>query len=160
MLDKRRYSKYKFYEQYLRMIRYYEKLLKITKKRVYSPFTNNETDILYSFFINCYHLKDWIINDPFLGINSQIVEDYVNENDNLCICADICNGLKHLKLKRPRYQRDARLGKQVHTTIHRGDETLEERRFIVETGGKPSDGTYFAMNCIALWEQFVEQDIR
>ena len=160
MTSKRKLNKYKFYEQYLRMLRYYKKLRGITTKRVQFSFTENEWDTIYAFFINCYHLKDWIINDPTLQIDKKTVEDYISKSDSLSICADICNGLKHLKLTKPRYPKKTILGKQVHATINNGDKTSEERRFIVEENGKPSDGVYLSMDCIYLWRNFIEKQIQ
>lgn len=60
-------------------------------------------DDLWTFFQQCYHLKDWIKND--LGIRDEIrneVEAFVNGNEELRICADLANRSKHLKLDKVR----------------------------------------------------------
>lgn len=56
-------------------------------------------DDLWSFFQNCWHLKDWIKNDqtapPELRNNiEKIVKDYLN----IIVCADLANRTKHLHL--------------------------------------------------------------
>lgn len=62
-------------------------------------------DDIYAFFQNCYHIKDYLKNDPAYTkhTNSQI-ESYINRYRTfaLTLCADICNGLKHLSLSRNR----------------------------------------------------------
>jgi hypothetical protein len=46
------------------------------------------------FFQNCYHLKDWMKNDP--TIESLILNDFVERNNWLTTCGIICNITKHL----------------------------------------------------------------
>ena len=57
-------------------------------------------DDVWSFFQNCWHLKDWIKNDPHIPIHGSI-EDLVKTSPPLMICADLANGTKHLKFDRP-----------------------------------------------------------
>lgn len=59
-------------------------------------------DFLWSFFQNCWHLKDWIKNDPTTssGVVNGIESD-INRYDSLKISADLANGSKHLVLLRP-----------------------------------------------------------
>jgi len=60
-------------------------------------------DDLWSFFLHCYHLKDWIKNDTEVAVEiRQTVEDFVNKNEALRICADLANRSKHLRLDRVR----------------------------------------------------------
>jgi len=60
-------------------------------------------DDLYSFFQNCWHLKDWIQNDGSVpkATRDAILRE-VKTTESLLICADIANGSKHLVLKRAR----------------------------------------------------------
>ena len=57
-------------------------------------------DDVISFFIHCYHIRDWIIHLNKLGIISKDVDDFINQHDALKICADFANGAKHCKLIR------------------------------------------------------------
>jgi len=57
-------------------------------------------DDVYSFFVHCYHVRDWLIR---LGLApADAVDRYVNDNLELSICADLCNGMKHCRLDRKR----------------------------------------------------------
>ena len=47
--------------------------------------------------MNCHHLKDWIKNDSAAASVANNVENYINNNPDLSLCADICNGVKHLR---------------------------------------------------------------
>ena len=64
-----------------------------------SQSSDDRRDDVYSFFQNCYHLKDWLKNDPATRpIVSPDIEDFIKKSDELRIVADLCNGSKHLDL--------------------------------------------------------------
>ena len=91
----------KFLEQFKRVERYLEKIE--SQDRDSTAYD----DDLWSFFQNCHHLKDWIINDQTVsdkikGIKGGNIEDFVNKNEALRICADLANRSKHLRLDRVR----------------------------------------------------------
>ena len=69
---------------------------------------------MLAFFMNCYHLKDWIKNDISDTSLNAAVEDYINQNACLKLCADICNGAKHLDLTHSRFGEGTSIGTEVH----------------------------------------------
>jgi len=91
----------KYIEQLERIRRYLKKFSDIHSGIFYAQALENYTDDVYAFFQNCYHLKDWIKNDPSCSAWSD-VEKFINSNKDLQICADLCNGLKHLQRMKPR----------------------------------------------------------
>ena len=64
-------------------------------------------DDLWSFFQNCWHLKDWIKNDEAVpkAVRDGI-ETKVANVESIMICADLANRSKHLQLVR-NIRRDA-----------------------------------------------------
>jgi hypothetical protein len=58
-------------------------------------------DDVYSFFQNIHHLKDWLRHDPASHVTKADVETFIKNSSELSICADLCNGSKHLKLTSP-----------------------------------------------------------
>ncbi len=52
-----------------------------------------------NFFINCYHLKDWLKKDKRIG-DPKKVEKYVDSCAGLRIAKIICNSLKHAGLSK------------------------------------------------------------
>ncbi len=54
-------------------------------------------DAVLAFFQNAWHLKDWVRHDPTIPqpVRDAIVSQ-VEVTPELLICADLCNGSKHL----------------------------------------------------------------
>ena len=82
-------------------------------KRVDGPekgSSNDYDDDLICFFMQCWHLKDWIKNDDNLSstVRDKIKVEIDKDEEckrrypNLAICADVANRSKHLKLERIR----------------------------------------------------------
>ncbi len=131
------------------------------------PYEENKNydDDVISFFIHCYHVKDWIITSNKIGISKKEVENYINDNEALRICADLCNGEKHFKL-----QRNSRTGKQPHLAS-RNYSTLY---FTPESGQPPRikssykilskdsffDALELAEACVELWDAFINDKMK
>jgi hypothetical protein len=82
------------------MKRWYERFAAIDQGRPHDVDSDNYLDEIYAFFLNCYHLKDWIKCDSAVPVkDQQAVEDHITANRSLRLCADICNASKHLKLE-------------------------------------------------------------
>ena len=130
----------------------------------YEENKNHDDDVI-SFFIHCYHVKDWIINSNKIGISRKEVENYINDNEALRICADLCNGEKHFKL-----QRNSRTGKQPHLASRNYSNLF----FTPESGQRPRikgsykilskdsfyDALKLAETCVELWDAFINDKTR
>lgn len=88
-------------DQFFRMLRFQERALK----------SNDENEILdftIAFFQNCYHLKDWV--PTFENIEEaewqKIWQPFIEQNECIRYCRDICNGTKHLKIDNPSVDAD------------------------------------------------------
>jgi len=53
----------KYREQYDRMKRWYIRFASLNQGRPHNVPSDNYLEDIYAFFMNCYHLKDWIKND-------------------------------------------------------------------------------------------------
>lgn len=84
--------------QYERMQRSFERL-----KREYRSSIEYDDDLLH-FFMDCWHLKDWIKNDTRLPKTLQdAIESEVKSHLSLEVAADLANGWKHLSIDEKRY---------------------------------------------------------
>jgi hypothetical protein len=73
-------NEYTYLEQYRRMMRSYERFASIDRGRVYDPSSESYDDEVFAFFLNCYHLKDWIKNDDGAGPAQNDVESFINSS--------------------------------------------------------------------------------
>jgi hypothetical protein len=53
----------KYREQFERVKRWHDKLEALDAYGVYDVDPIESTDVIYAFFMNCHHLRDWIEND-------------------------------------------------------------------------------------------------
>lgn len=54
-------------------------------------------DMTWAFFQNCWHIKDWMSNDPVVPEPTKlaVIKD-AHESPVLKLCQELCNGTKHL----------------------------------------------------------------
>lgn len=75
-------------------------------ERIEGPHSNDVDfqDMVWAFFQNCYHMRDWVCNDPLLE-KSQVTSILAKASRSLPLqrCGDLCNGTKHLREKPTRH---------------------------------------------------------
>lgn len=117
-------------------------------------------DEIASFFIHCYHIRDWLIEHSCPSTRRQDVDKFIDQHDCLRICADYCNGQKHYKL-----QRKTRTGEQPHLAY----QTFSVSHYTPESGIPPTyKATYkivsqnkvydvleIAQGCVDLWAYYI-----
>jgi hypothetical protein len=145
-------------EQLERTRRYLKRLRQIYAEVPYLSDTREYyADDVLSFFIHCYHIKDWIIRLNRLGVTQKDVDAFIGAHDELKICADLCNGIKHCQLTQP-----PRTGRQPHLAawefISSGinDEMDTTRgKFHILANGVFHDALDLAERCMQLWDNYV-----
>ena len=128
-------------------------------------------DDLWSFFQNCWHLKDWIKNDicvPQVVRNK--IENKVRESQSLNITADLCNRSKHLYLKPKSRRVDADI-KSMDVKVHvqtltvnsqtgetTGGEGRSEYNYTVSTeDGSKFNALDLARHAVQDWEHLIAE---
>lgn len=111
-------------------------------------------DIVQGFFESIHHLKDWLKNDPKVAIGNLAIEDFVTNNIELRLCADLANASKHLTLNQ------SHTG-DIGTGIKRNDVTVKmgtgaaEHHFYIESNGVEHDVLDVAEAAVTQWEGFL-----
>lgn len=147
-------SKYK--EQYERIVRWYKRFEKLNQGILHDKDSNNYIDDIYAFFINCYHLKDWIKNDNSIIVDISDIENFINNSTALSICADVCNGLKHLKITSPRIDPNTTFGKK-HVKMELGTQpTIIALKIEIIVDENNYDAFDLAADCIKEWENYLK----
>jgi hypothetical protein len=75
-----------YLEQYKRVKRWHARFAAINNGLEHTKSSDYYADEVYAFFQNCYHLKDWIKNDPLSGQPGPKVEGFVHSSLSLRIC--------------------------------------------------------------------------
>jgi hypothetical protein len=143
-------------EQYDRIVRWHNRFAAIAQGRAHDLASDNYVDDIYAFFLNCYHLKDWIKHDGAVPATvQQGVESYVSANRSLRLCADICNSLKHLRLTSSRSGENPAFGKKQFALSLGPRQPTISLKYEVETVGGPEDAFQLATECVAAWDGFL-----
>lgn len=117
-------------------------------------------DDIVSFFIHCYHVRDWIVHLNKIGITSRQVNSFIDSQGPLKICADLANGSKHCKLTRSlRTAGQPHIaGKERRTstwvTSNGGGEAMK-CRYTILSDTEFIDALDLARECVRLWELYV-----
>lgn len=113
-------------------------------------------DDVWSFFQNCWHLKDWVKNDPSVPARVRnSIEKLVAAPRPLMMCADLANATKHLKLtKKPRAG-----AKQSHWNIAITPGESSKVQYAIDVGsGTRQDGLDLARKCLSEWERILSDE--
>jgi len=153
-------SSSEYQEQFTRVKRWYKRFVTINEGRLHDLESDNYQDEVYAFFLNCYHLKDWIKNDKNVGTAAAKVEDFVDNNEELSICADICNSLKHLKLTTSRSGQDPKFGQRKFYLRVGSPPTTISAKYTIDTSSGPIDAFELATKCLQAWESFIQSNIK
>lgn len=160
-------NKGNYQEQFERMMRWYRRFEDI-KLRRYKPFPDEldpqevffqVSDEIYAFFLNCYHLKDWIKNDDTVSQTAKKhVAKFIDDNECLRICADICNSIKHLKLdKKHRNSEDVALESALWISVGTASKFIHIKPTITNlTTQVEQDAFTLASDCVQKWQEFIE----
>jgi hypothetical protein len=107
-------------------------------------------DMMWAFFQNCWHVKDWIKNDPLVpsATKSILVDLAENHSADLKMCQELCNATKHL---------GARPGaKHSHVDSTSIDGFPVDMDCMIEdASGNQISGKHLAQRCIAEWERIL-----
>lgn len=128
----------------------------------------HQMDFIYVFFINCYHLKDFLDYSKIISDNE--VKSFFDKNIEMQICRDICNESKHCSLHTPS------IGIEIPNSKKRsakgfagvcivreyepfGRETpIKNTNYVVLAKGKKYDVFELAGRCLSLWMDFFNEN--
>lgn len=143
-----------FLEQLNRILR----LRKSLDKFSFATNDNFETavDAFTSFFIQCYHLSDWLFQS---GFNKNSVYQFIDNNKWLSLCKDMANNQKHQKITHYK-PKNSFVGNPfgITTPISRYYVGNNKSEFGINVWefGMPVNVQHVADKCIESWYQFIE----
>ena len=149
-------------EQIYRAQRYLDRLREVYGGVVTQCQDNQRhEDDLRSFFMHCYHIRDWILHLNRVGVTQPQLDAFINGHEALRVCADLCNGSKHCRLTRR-----ARSGLEPHVARRTyrssvwltgtGGSAVVKGEYLVKTALGFVDALELAEECMRLWRGFVD----
>lgn len=143
----------KWKDQLARAERYLERFNWAFHRNLSPQEVQTAIDDLYSSFIHCWHVKDYLIVEKVFP--KQQVEAFANTpNSPLDICGDIANGLKHCVNK------PAAFGQQlVRISVEDGGSnpaspTARIGNMEIISGGQSLEAAKVAADAISAWKVF------
>jgi hypothetical protein len=101
-------------------------------------------DFYLAFFLNCYSLRDWLINSN--AIPRSDLDELIQSSVAMCVCRDLCNRSKHLILNNPSADKDFSIVREY---------TPNGNRFFIVVFDKSHDLFEIAVACIQFWSDFL-----
>lgn len=126
-------------------------------------------DDLWSFYQHCFHLKDWIKNDPQISPDiSSKIEKEINTPQTLRIIADLANRSKHFRLDKKRENANMKgvgvtievpvLGINLETKKTKSEPGKSVYHITIETArGRTFDGLQLAKNAVKEWDRIFQE---
>jgi hypothetical protein len=150
---------YKYQEQLDRVRRWYQRFKEISEGRPHDRASDYYQDDVYAFFMNCYHLKEWIKNDPAHSPLGASVETFISNNPDMALCADICNGIKHLTRNRnPRTAENPKFGNRKFKVGVGTETTTIAVEYTINTTSGPVNAFDLATRCLRAWDDYITND--
>jgi hypothetical protein len=142
-------------EQYERVWRWLSTLGDTDVGRVHDRISDSYQDEVYAFFQNCYHLKDWLKNDPASAGAVSDVEAFISSSPSLSVCADLANGSKHLTLTSHRVDPDAAIGARHYEIGPGSGGIMISVKYEVRAGGTTHDAYTLSQQCWDQWQTYL-----
>jgi len=135
-----------YQDQAKRVIRSFNKLYRKNVKIVDDRIIDN----YYHFFQDCYHLKDWLINDK--GINKEDVNLHFNVSI-LKITQSIATFAKHFMIKNPNMIKNIDL-----IPINIQNKGIDYQMLCIKYDNQLFEALLVAINSLIAWNVFFEKN--
>jgi len=148
----------KYLEQFERIKRWHKELEKgyLGSKKNYLDDDIYYEDLLYTFFQNCFHLKDWLLSSKIT--TKQDINFFIESHEDMKICRDLCNSSKHLVLKNPSIDKNIKVeAKEIRLSMDLNtNESQISNTYIIRADGNIHHAFDVATKCLSLWKSFLE----
>lgn len=121
------------------------------------PAKTSALDDVYAFFMNCFHLGDWVWRSG--AKTKDEVRDFIKNDPDMRLCPNVCTGLKHFRVKPAQALADSNWSTAT-TYVPIGFTAdgmrmglLPARHIVTSSGGR--DMFVTADRCVAAWRRFL-----
>lgn len=110
-------------------------------------------DFIFTFFQNCFHLKDWLKKTD--EVPEVDLEKLTSDNIELQICRDICNATKHFSLTTPSQEYEISFIQEYCPPRFGGGWYGGDARLLVVADDKNYDAKELMYKCLNIWKEFL-----
>lgn len=137
-------------EQLERTVRFLERIENQEQER------NVYEDMMWAFFQNCWHLKDWIKHDEKVDQSVRnSIENDIKKCDSLMVCADLANRSKHSRLDKViRKHADAK-GRTYNVRVGGADHGIDWDYRIDSDDGRERWALEVAREAVKNWKELI-----
>ena len=139
-----------YLDQFARIKRWHKRLEEIYLGREHDRESDYYQDVVYAFFQNCFHLKDWLIKSG--AISEKDINIFIKSNTDMGICRDLCNGSKHLTITKPSIDSKTAVNKREYFMTVGNGPIIIKVHYWIHAGKYLIDAFDLATNCIIQWE--------
>jgi hypothetical protein len=146
-----------YQDQWERTKRWFERIKEIENGQREELNLPRFKDEYMAFFINCYHLADYIEKDDNLNISGNAIYNHIRSSQELKICKDVANASKHLKLNscaETTQNTDLAEGIDVELNLPSGEASISYK---IEMQNGEKDAFSVAQDCISDWKDFFQK---
>lgn len=114
-----------------------------------------ELDVIHAFFMNCYHLRDWL--EESVVVDKARLDDFFAQNKEMRICRDLCNASKHMVLRQPSFDGDPDVPGDM-VTVAREYVPPDDYKLAILVDFEKYYIPELANTCVELWTKFLENN--
>jgi hypothetical protein len=131
-------------------------MLNEVKKEVILGGKDAGLDYVYAFFMNCYHVYDWVLRSGYRS-ESDLGRLFAN-NPEMGLCRAVCNSAKHFVLRGGGITSTATQQAIYHGGSNRSriQPIPGEHWVVVDDSGREHDMFTLADRCMSLWTEFLK----
>ena len=150
-----------YLEQYERIKRWHKILNEIRLSNASEDKTEYQVDCIFAFFMNCFHLTDWLKHSK-TSLDDKTIDDFINNNDEMKICKYLCLGSKHLTLDKKRHDVSniVTIGKEwdPFAEVLNNKNPVLNITYSLDTKYGKFNVFELSDTCVNLWEDFLKQN--
>ena len=124
------------------------------------PSGEDYQDDVIAFFVHCHHMYDWICTARGFTLPRARVAAFIDSHEELRVCADVCNHVKHCIVKRTRTETGltgfSAMDYRISGSSLKGP-PIFGARYRITCGSQHYDALELAEKCHALWAAFLEE---
>ncbi|MBU2555541.1 MAG: hypothetical protein KKF98_13885 [Bacteroidetes bacterium] len=137
-----------------------ERMERFKKRSIEADNVDDSLDFSFAFFQSCYHLREWI--PTFESIDkaewSKKWKKFINNNDCIRYCRDLCNVSKHMTIDVDK----ASITANVIITREYEEDESENGKFLgwtLHIDNKEMDFFKLMEDCTEAWKKFIKEDL-